>query len=100
MNRVDKINVLVIWCCVIALSATMLGSYGITTGSFLGIGIMTATGTILSITRRLNISDMAKALIITITPSYCIAAIFLGDWRKQYRHRCSIYNIRNDSTLF
>ena len=77
MNRVHKINVLVIWCCVIALSVTMLGSYGITTGSFLGIAIMTATGAVLSVTRRLNISDMAKALIITITPSY---SLLLYSW--------------------
>lgn len=77
MNRVHKVNVLVVWCCVIALSATMIGSYGITNGSLIGIGIMTATGIILSITYRLNISDMAKALVITITPSY---ALLLYSW--------------------
>ena len=72
MERVHKANLLVILACVLTMSVTTVMSYGMSTRTIKGCGVLWATLIIVMIVQSLQVSDFAKALVIVLCPSYAV----------------------------
>ena len=72
MERVHKANLLVILACVLTMSVTTVMSYGMSTRTIKGCGVLWATLIIVMIVRFLQVSDFVKAMVIVLCPSYAV----------------------------
>ena len=72
MERVHKANLLVILACVLTMSATTVMSYGMSTRTIKGCGVLWATLIIVMIVQFLQVSDFVKAMAIVLCPSYAV----------------------------
>lgn len=72
MERVHKANLLVILACVLTMSATTVMSYGMSTRTIKGCGVLWATLIIVMIVQFLQVSDFVKAMVIVLCPSYAV----------------------------
>ena len=73
MERVHKANVWIIVCCVLAMSATTITSYGTSAKTFRGCAVLWATLIIVvPIVYFTKLSDFVKALVIVLCPSYAV----------------------------
>lgn len=72
MERVHKANLLVILACVLTMSVTTVMSYGMSTRTFKGCGVLWATLIIVMIVQFLQVSDFVKAMVIVLCPSYAV----------------------------
>jgi hemerythrin-like metal-binding protein len=73
MERVHKANVWIIVCCVLAMSATTIMSYGTSAKTFRGCAVLWATLIIVvPIVYFTKLSDFVKALVIVLCPSYAV----------------------------
>lgn len=72
MERVHKANLLVILACVLTMSVTTVMSYGMSTRTIKGCGVLWATLIIVMIVQFLQVSDFVKAMVIVLCPSYAV----------------------------
>lgn len=72
MERVHKANLLVILACVLTMSVTTVMSYGMSTRTIKGCGVLWATLIIVMIVQSLQVSDFVKAMVIVLCPSYAV----------------------------
>lgn len=73
MERVHKANVWIIVCCVLAMSATTIMSYGTSAKTFRGCAVLWATLIIVvPIVYFTKLSNFVKALVIVLCPSYAV----------------------------
>lgn len=73
MERVHRANVWIIVCCVLAMSATTIMSYGTSAKTFRGCAVLWVTLIIVvPIVYFTKLSDFVKALVIVLCPSYAV----------------------------
>lgn len=96
MERVHKANLLVILACVLTMSATTVMSYGMSTRTIKGCGVLWATLIIVMIVQFLQVSDFVKAMAIVL----CRINLFRhGEW-QQYCISGKFHHIMYGSPVF